>query len=36
MKRHNINESDVLVKLEWAWFLGFFLADGSFYPKRNF
>jgi hypothetical protein len=28
--RHNINEKDVLVKPEWAWFLGYFWADGSF------
>jgi intein/homing endonuclease len=35
MNRHNINESDVLVKPEWAWFLGFFWADGCFYLKAN-
>jgi hypothetical protein len=33
--RHNINEEDVLVKPEWAWFLGYFWADGSFYSKRG-
>lgn len=33
--RHNINEKDVLVKPEWAWFLGYFWADGSFYSKRG-
>jgi hypothetical protein len=35
MIRHNINESDVFVKPEWAWFLGFFWADGSLYQKRK-
>jgi hypothetical protein len=35
MNRHSVNESDVFVKPEWAWFLGFFWADGSFYSKRN-
>lgn len=32
---HTINENDVLVKPEWAWFLGYFWADGSFYTKTG-
>lgn len=35
MNVHTICEEDVLVKPEWAWFLGFFWADGSFYSKGN-